>query len=66
MYAIRSYYAIQITAASGLNKDEIDRMVKDAELHAEDDKKKRELVDTKNQAEALVDQTEKTLRNNFV
>lgn len=54
--------SIQITAASGLNKDEIDRMVKDAELHAEDDKKKRELVDTKNQAEALVDQTEKTLK----
>ncbi len=54
--------SIQITAASGLNDDEIQRMVKDAELHAEEDKKKRELVDTKNQAEALVDQTEKTLK----
>ncbi len=54
--------SIQITAASGLNDDEIQRMVKDAELHAEEDKKKRELVDTRNQAEALVDQTEKTLK----
>ncbi|MCF6249369.1 MAG: molecular chaperone DnaK [Desulfobacula sp.] len=54
--------SIQITAASGLSEDEIDKMVKDAEMHAEGDKKKRELVDTKNNAEALVDQTEKTLK----
>ena len=54
--------SIQITAASGLSDDEIQRMVKDAEMHAEDDKKKRDLVDTRNQAEALVDQTEKTLK----
>ncbi|MCP4673041.1 MAG: molecular chaperone DnaK [Desulfobacula sp.] len=54
--------SIQITAASGLSEDEIDKMVKDAELHADDDKKKRELIDTKNSAEALVDQTEKTLK----
>ncbi len=54
--------SIRITAASGLSKDDIDKMIKDAELHAEDDKKKRELVDTKNSAEALVDQTEKTLK----
>ncbi|WP_300457702.1 molecular chaperone DnaK [Desulfobacula sp.] len=54
--------SIRITAASGLSEDEINQMVKDAELHAEDDKKKRELVDTKNSAEALVDQTEKTLK----
>jgi len=54
--------SIRITAASGLSDDEIDKMVKDAELHAEDDKKKRELIDTKNSAEALVDQTEKTLK----
>ncbi|CCK78518.1 molecular chaperone DnaK [Desulfobacula toluolica] len=54
--------SIRITAASGLSEDEINKMVKDAELHAEDDKKKRELVDTKNNAEALVDQTEKTLK----
>ncbi len=54
--------SIQITAASGLSEDEIQNMVKDAEMHAEEDKKKRDLVDTRNQAEALVDQTEKTLK----
>ncbi len=54
--------SIRITAASGLSDDEIEKMVKDAEMHAEEDKKRRELVDTKNQAEALVDQTEKTLK----
>jgi molecular chaperone DnaK len=54
--------SIRITAASGLSDDEIQKMVKDAELHAEEDKNKRELVDTRNQAEALVDQTEKTLK----
>ena len=54
--------SIRITAASGLSDEEIERMVKDAEMHAEEDKKKRSLVDTRNQAEALVDQTEKTLK----
>jgi len=54
--------SIRITAASGLSEEDIDKMIKDAELHAEDDKKKRDLVDTKNSAEALVDQTEKTLK----
>jgi molecular chaperone DnaK len=54
--------SIRITAASGLSDEEIEKMVKDAEMHAEDDKKKRVLVDTRNQAEALVDQTEKTLK----
>ncbi|MCD4678464.1 MAG: Hsp70 family protein, partial [Desulfobacula sp.] len=54
--------SIRITAASGLSEEDIDKMVKDAEMHAEDDKQKRELVDTKNNAEALVDQTEKTLK----
>jgi len=54
--------SIRITAASGLSEEEIDKMVKDAELHAEDDKQKRELIDTKNNAEGLIDQTEKTLK----
>ena len=54
--------SIRITAASGLSEDEIDRMVKDAEMHADEDKKKRELVDAKNSAESLIDQTEKTLK----
>src|SRR5213596_629114 len=53
--------SIQITASSGLAKDEIDRMVKEAELHAEDDKRKRELADARNQLDGLVYQTEKTL-----
>ncbi len=54
--------SIQITAASGLSEEEIDKMVKDAEMHADEDKKKRELVDTRNQAEGLCDQTAKTLK----
>ncbi len=54
--------SIRITAASGLSDEEIDKMVKDAELHADDDKKKRELIDAKNNAESLIDQTEKTLK----
>ena len=54
--------SIRITAASGLSDEEIEKMVKDAEMHADEDKKKRTLVDTRNQAEALVDQTEKTLK----
>ena len=52
---------IRIESSSGLNEAEIQRMVKDAEAHAEQDKKEREAVDTRNQAESLVFQTEKTL-----
>ncbi|MFV2035635.1 MAG: Hsp70 family protein, partial [Halocynthiibacter sp.] len=52
---------ITITSSSGLKDDEIDNMVKDAERYSEDDKKKRELVDAKNQGEALVHSTTKTL-----
>jgi molecular chaperone DnaK len=53
--------SIQITASSGLNKDEIEKMVKEAEAHAAEDKKKRETVDARNQLDGLVYQTEKTL-----
>ncbi|MBF0228662.1 MAG: molecular chaperone DnaK [Desulfamplus sp.] len=53
--------SIRITAASGLSDEEIKRMVRDAELHADEDKKKRELVDAKNSAESLINQCEKTL-----
>jgi molecular chaperone DnaK len=60
--ATNKQQSIRITAASGLSEDEINRMVKDAELHADEDKRKRELVDTKNSAEALIDQTQKTLK----
>jgi molecular chaperone DnaK len=52
---------IVIKASSGLNEEEIKRMVRDAEAHAEEDKRFRELVDTKNKADALIHQVGKTL-----
>lgn len=52
---------IVIKASSGLSDDEVDQMVNDAEAHAEEDKKFRELVDARNQADALIHATEKTL-----
>jgi molecular chaperone DnaK len=55
---------ITITASSGLSENEIDQMVRDAESHSEDDKKKRESVDVRNQADSLVYQTEKLLNEN--
>jgi molecular chaperone DnaK len=55
--------SIRITASSGLTEEEIDRMQKDAELHAEDDKHRREVVETKNQADALIHATEKSLKD---
>ncbi len=56
--------AITITGHSGLDEGEIDRMVNDAESHADEDKKRREVIDTKNQADNLVYTLEKTLREN--
>jgi molecular chaperone DnaK len=53
--------SIQITASSGLSKDEIDKMVKDAAAHAEEDRQKRETIDARNQLDGLIYQTEKTL-----
>jgi len=55
--------SIRIQASGGLSDADIDRMVKDAESHAEDDKKRRALVETRNQAEALVHSTEKMLKD---
>jgi len=55
--------SIRITASSGLSKEEIDKLVKDAELHAEDDKKKRSLVEARNTADALIYSTEKSLKD---
>jgi molecular chaperone DnaK len=52
---------IVIKASSGLSDDEIDKMVADAESHAEEDRKFRELVDTRNQADSLIHAAEKTL-----
>ncbi|MEL7187153.1 MAG: molecular chaperone DnaK [Pseudomonadota bacterium] len=54
---------IVIKASSGLSDDEIDQMVADAESHAEDDRKFRELVDTRNQADGLIHAAEKTLND---
>ena len=53
---------IQITSSSGLSEAEIEKMVKDAEANAAADKEKREAVDAKNEADSLVYQTEKTLK----
>merc|ERR1712078_168348 len=53
---------IKIQASGGLSDDEIDKMVKDAEANAEADKKKREEVDVKNQADSLVFQVEKNIK----
>jgi len=55
---------ITITASSGLHKDEIDNMVKDAEQHAEEDKKRRQEIELRNQADSLVYNTEKILKEN--
>ncbi|EID14495.1 molecular chaperone DnaK [Mycolicibacterium phlei] len=53
---------IRIQEGSGLSKEEIDRMIKDAEAHAEEDRKRREEADVRNQAESLVYQTEKFVK----
>ena len=54
---------IRIEASSGLNDGDIDKMVRDAEAHAEEDRKERERVEAKNEAEALLYQTEKALKD---
>lgn len=54
--------SIRIEASTGLSKEEIEKMKKDAETHAEEDKKKKELVEVKNMADTLVFTTEKSLR----
>jgi len=55
---------ITITSSSGLSKDEIQRMSKDAESHSEEDRKYREEVEAKNKADSLIYATEKTLKEN--
>ncbi|MEA4902288.1 molecular chaperone DnaK [Desulfitobacterium sp.] len=54
---------VTITSSTGLSKEEIEKMQKDAEAHAEEDKKRRELIDAKNQADTVVYQTEKSLKD---
>ncbi|MDR1964893.1 MAG: Hsp70 family protein, partial [Planctomycetaceae bacterium] len=55
---------VRIEQSSGLSKDEIEKMQRDAELHADEDKKRRELVEAKNNAESLCFQLEKLLTEN--
>src|SRR5690606_1341976 len=52
---------IRIQASGGLSDNDIDRMVKDAEAHAEEDKKRRAVVEARNHGEALINTTERTL-----
>jgi molecular chaperone DnaK len=53
--------SIQITSSTGLSKEDVDRLIKDAELHAEEDRKLKEQVDARNKADALIHTTEKTM-----
>jgi len=54
---------IRIEGSSGLSKDEVEKMKRDAELHADEDKKKREFADAKNEAETKLHSIEKTLKD---
>jgi molecular chaperone DnaK len=55
--------SIQITASSGLSKEEIEKLVKDAEMHVDEDRKKRELVEARNHADQLIYSTEKSIKD---
>lgn len=55
--------SIQITSSSGLDQAEIDRLIKEAEMHAEEDKKKKEVVEARNQADTLIYSAEKSLKD---
>ncbi len=55
---------VTITASSGLAKDEVDRLVKEAESHADEDKRKRERIEVRNEADTFAYQIEKTLKDN--
>jgi len=56
--------SIKIEGSSGLSKEEVEKMKKDAELHAAEDKKKQELIETRNLADALIYTAEKTIKDN--
>jgi len=56
--------SITITASSGLSKDEVEKMRKEAEAHADEDKKRRDLVEVKNNADSMIYQTEKVIKDN--
>ncbi len=55
--------SIRITASSGMSKEDIERAVKDAELHAEEDRKKKELIEARNHADSLIYSTEKSMKD---
>jgi molecular chaperone DnaK len=55
--------SIRITASSGLSEDEIKNMVRDAESHSDEDKKKKQLIEVKNEADALIYSTEKSVKD---
>jgi molecular chaperone DnaK len=55
--------SIKITASSGLSKEEINRLVRDAEVHQEEDKKKKQLVEARNTADTLIYSTEKSIKD---
>ncbi|MBK8378377.1 MAG: molecular chaperone DnaK [Nitrospira sp.] len=59
--ATQKEQSIKITASSGLSKDEVDKLVKDAQSHTEDDKKRRRVAEARNQADSLLNSTEKNL-----
>ncbi|MFY9269960.1 MAG: molecular chaperone DnaK [Candidatus Manganitrophaceae bacterium] len=59
--ATQKEQSIRITASSGLSKEEIDKLVKDAQIHAEEDKKKKELIEVRNEADSLIYATEKSV-----
>jgi molecular chaperone DnaK len=59
--ATQKEQSIRITASSGLSKDEVERLVKEAQAHTEEDKKRRKLAEAKNQADNLIYQTEKNV-----
>ncbi len=59
--ATRKHQSIRITASSGLSQEDIDRLVRDAELHADEDRKKKDIVEARNTADALIYNTEKSL-----
>jgi molecular chaperone DnaK len=54
--------SIEITASSGLSEEEIEKLVKDAEMHSEEDRKKREFVDARNMADSMIYTTEKSVK----
>ena len=60
--ATQKEQSIKITASSGLSKEEVEKLVKDAQAHTEDDKKRRKAAEAKNQADNLLYQTEKNLK----